>query len=389
MEAKKNPLGAVLSDVTGRIAVIISDFAMYLFRIILFAVNRIILFFIQILRIISGTVSLAMVHLKKVMANLIPKRSATGLNQQLIYAGVEMTAEEVVSITLVYSVVVAVVAYLVTIVLEAPILISLLAVVAAIGSVWALPFVLLSILTTNRTNAVEDTLPDVLAMVAQNMKAGMTSYNALWSAARPEFGPLAVEIQDVAKATLTGIPLTDAMIAMTNHVKSVKLPRSIRLIVQGMKSGGDLPAVLQAITMDMRRESGLKRQMAAETNGHAIFILFAIMIGAPLLFSVSYQFIMIFSGMMTKLNVVELAKKAPQSMIQISPLAITPEFFQYYALGILLLSGFFGAIMIGIIRTGDPVSGVPSIPAFIVIPLIVFYVMKTVLAMFFANIIAF
>ena len=374
---------------TERIAVIISDFAMYLFKIILFAVNRIILFFIQILRIVSGTVSIAMIHLKKVMANLIPKRSATGLNQQLIYAGVEMTAEEVVSITLVYSVVVAVVAYLVSIILEAPLVISLIAVFAAICSVWALPFVLLSILTTNRTNAVEDTLPDVLAMVAQNMKAGMTSYNALWSAARPEFGPLAVEIQDVAKATLTGIPLTDAMIAMTNHVKSVKLPRSIRLIVQGMKSGGDLPAVLQAITMDMRRESGLKKQMAAETNGHAIFILFAIMIGSPLLFAVSYQFIMIFSGMMAKLNVVDLAKKAPQSMIQISPLAVTPEFFQFYALGILLLSGFFGAIMIGIIRTGDPVSGVSSIPAFVVIPLIIFYVMKTVLAMFFSNIITF
>ena len=40
---------------------------------------------------------------------------------------------------------------------------------------------------------------------------------------------------------------------MTNHVRSTKLPRSIRLIIQGMKSGGDLPQVLQAITIDMRR----------------------------------------------------------------------------------------------------------------------------------------
>jgi Flp pilus assembly protein TadB len=330
-----------------------------------------------------------MVHIPKLVAKVMPKSTSSGMNQQLIYAGIEMTSEEVVSITLVYSVVVAVVAYLVAIVLEVSQLITLIVVMVTFGAVWIAPVILLSILTTRRAEAVEETLPDVLSMVAQNMKAGMTSYNALWSAARPEFGPLAIEIQDVAKATLTGIPLTDALVGMTHHVKSTKLPRSVRLIIQGMKSGGDLPAVLQAITMDMRREQNLKKQMAAETSAHAVFILFAIVFGAPLLFAVSYQFIDIFSTMMDRLNISELGANSPQSMVTLSELAISPGFFQLYAIGILAISGLFGSLLIGILRTGSPVSGIPSIPALVIIPALIFFVMQWALGLFFGNMVNF
>jgi Flp pilus assembly protein TadB len=378
-----------LNRLINKISVFVSHIAMGMFQLVLWAVNRIILIFIQLGRVVGKTVKVIMTYIPKIITKLIPKKTGNSMNQQLIYAGVEMTADEVISVTLVYSVVVAVIAYLIAIVLDAPQIITLIVVVAAGATVWILPLVLLSILTTNRTNAVEETLPDILSMVAQNMKAGMTSYNALWSAARPEFGPLAIEIQDVAKATLTGIPLTDALIGMTNHVRSTKLPRSIRLIIQGMKSGGDLPQVLQAITIDMRREQNLKKQMAAETSAHAIFIIFAIMIGAPLLFSVSFQFITIFSTMMTKLNVEDLSKNAPASMVTLSPMAITPDFFNFYAILILAISGFFAAMLVGILRTGNPISGIASTPAFVAIPIAVFYAMKFALGLVFSSMITF
>jgi len=386
-------LGTIIAEGTIRILDkmfgFLSMIAMGILTLLLWAVNRIILIFIQFFKVIGSTIRLIMNYIPQIVTHFIPKKTSGNLNQQLIFAGVEMTSEEVVSITLVYSIVVAVVAYLIAIILETSQLTTLVVVTLAFCSVWTLPLLLLNILTINRANAVEGTLPDILSMVSQNMKAGMTSYNALWSAARPEFGPLAAELQDVAKATLTGIPLTDALIGMTNHVKSTKLPRSIRLIIQGMKSGGDLPAVLEAISLDMRREANLKKQMAAETSAHAIFILFAIMIGAPLLFAVSYQFIMIFSTMMSKLNVVDIGKNVPQTMVTLSPLAVTPEFFQLYTLGILVISGFFGALLLGILRTGNAVAGIPSIPAFVVIPLTMFFIMKYLLNMFFASMITF
>jgi Flp pilus assembly protein TadB len=382
---RSNPLVAVINGVV----LLLSPVAMELVQALMWSVRRVLMFFIRFLMAINKTIKLTMTYIPQLISGFIPKKTTSTMTQSLIYAGVEMTAEEVVSITLVYSVVVTVIAYLIALVLNASQFVTAIVVVVSFAAVWMLPLVLLSMLTANRTNAVEDSLPDVLSMVAQNMKAGMTSYNALWSAARPEFGPLAIEIQNVAKATLTGIPLTDALVSMTNHVKSQKLPRSVRLIVQGMKSGGDLPAVLHAITTDMRKESNLKKAMAAETGAHSIFILFAIMVGAPLLFSVSFQFISIFSAMMTKLNVAELAKNAPKSMISLSELSITPDFFMTYSIAILIVSGFFGALLIGILKTGSITEGIPSMPAYVVIPIVIYFVMKFLLGMVFGSMIQF
>lgn len=139
----------------------------------------------------------------------------------------------------------------------------------------------------------------------------------------------------------------------------------------------------------MRMEYNLRKQMAAETNAHALFILFALIVGAPLLFSVSLQFITIFSTMMENMNADEMAKKAPQGMISLSQLAIGPDFFQMYAIGILFISAFSGSLLVGILRTGKPVSGVPSIPLFVVASIGMFMLLKYILTLFFSQIIVF
>lgn len=219
------------------------------------------------------------------------------------------------------------------------------------------------------------------------MIAGMTSYNALWTSARSEFGPLAYEIQEAARATLTGTPLVDALIGITNRVKSEKLERSIRLMIQGMKSGGELPAVLQGIAKDMRTEQNLQKQMEAETRAHTLFILFAILIGAPLLFAISLQFITIFSTMYTKLNVAELIEKVPmqKGVLMIKAMSIKPDFFFKYAIAILSVSSFFSGFLIGMIRTGRPVSGIHNIPILAGISVGVFILINYLLGLFFGS----
>ncbi|MFH1054844.1 MAG: type II secretion system F family protein [Candidatus Altiarchaeota archaeon] len=361
----------------------------WLFKLVFWAVNMIVRLFTKFLNVMGSSVKLLMTHIPRLLSKILPKRVNSILGQQLIYAGVEMTPAEVISLTLVYSTVLTAVAYVSMLLLAASQLVTSVILVVIFCLVWSLPLLLLNILATNRANAVELTLPDILSMVAQNMSAGMTSYNALWSAARPEFGPLAVEIQDVAKATLTGIPMADALMGMTNHVKSTKLLRVVRLIIQGMKSGGELPTVLQAISSDMRREDNLRKQMGAETTAQAIFILFAVLVGAPLLFAVSAQFITIFSTMMEKLNVQDLSKNAPQGMITISQLSITPEFFQTYAIGILFVSAFFGSLLLGILKTGNPLSGLSTTPLLITVSIGIFLLIKHGLGLLFAGMITF
>ncbi|ODS42315.1 MAG: hypothetical protein MSIBF_03020 [Candidatus Altiarchaeales archaeon IMC4] len=342
------------------------------------------------LGLILGTIGKIMrpfTYLPYRLGYLAPITYRDSLKQMLIYAGVVKSPEEVIGITMIYGISVALVIYVVSFVMHIGRLESFGLMVAGFVAIWVLLYVVLNVIQERRTQNIEKLLPDVLSIISQNMISGSTSYNALWAAARPEFGPLALEIQNVARDTLAGAPLAEALTSMTNKVKSDKLDRSVKLMIQGMKSGGDLPEVLQGISMDMRAEQNIEKTMYAETSGHAMFILFTLLIGAPLLFAVSIVFVSTFSGMFEHLGLKDMQQGAMQGGMKISGISITPDFFYMYAVIVLGVSALFGALLTSIIRTGRMVQGVKNIPVLIVVTLAIFSVLKSVLGGFFGGMI--
>ncbi len=345
-------------------------------------------FIINILRPIAIIFTNFVTSIHHRLGSIFPFRLRERVDRMIIYAGITRNTEEVLGITLMYSIIVPIVAVVLAISMNVSLNIILIAVIL-FAAVWLTFYMLLILSIERRTSSIEAVLPDVLAMISQNMIAGMTPYNALWTAARPEFGPLAIEIQKVARDTLAGASLETALSAMPKRVKSEKLIRSIRLMAQGIKSGGELPTVLQEISMDMRAEQNLIKRMRAETSGQAMFIVFALLIGAPLLFAASVQFITIFDKIFTKVDIETLSKHMQGSMISMQKMAITPKFFMDYATITIAISGFFGAFIIGIMRSGKLTTGIPMIPVLISLSVIIFLAFNYLLSSFFGSMITF
>ncbi|RLI87785.1 MAG: hypothetical protein DRO76_01870, partial [Candidatus Altiarchaeales archaeon] len=216
------------------------------------------------------------------LGSYFPRGSKSRMSRMIIYTGLTRNPEEILGVGLIYSIMLSVMTTLVAIALNLSLFMIILAAIIPFSLVWILLYLFFFLLIDRRTSSVEKVLPDVLTMISQNMIAGMTTYNALWVAARPEFGPLAVEIQTVARETLSGESFENALIGMSDRIKSYKLSRSVKLMVQGMRSGGELPTVLQEIANDIRTEQNLFRRMRSETTSQTMFILFALLIGAPL-----------------------------------------------------------------------------------------------------------
>ena len=378
-------LGPLLEQVRQLLTTSIINFV----KLIFWASNILVLLVILFTRILGNTLRTLMNIVPRFVKKVMPKKTKLDINQQIVYAGLSMNPEDVIGITLVYSVVVTVAVYMVSAYVGLSGLAITVALFISFAAIWASPFIIIATLINKRVNNIENMLPDVLSIVSQNMAAGMTSYNALWTSARPEFGPCAEELQRAAKDTLTGTPLTDALYAMTLRVKSKRLARSIRLIIQGINSGGDLPEVLENISTDMRTEFNLREQMSSETSGQAMFIMFATMVGSPLLLAVSLQFITIFSTLMDKLNIAELTKsmQGQSAMFTLSELAIKPGFFENYAILILFVSSFFASFLVGILRKGEALSGLPNTPVFIPGSIAVFFTVKYVLGKVFSSMI--
>lgn len=321
------------------------------------------------------------------------RRSQVGM--MVVHAGLTKNPEEVLGVALIYSVMISIASMFIVAAVGGeympninPVLRLILAAVVPFAAIWLLFYLVFIILIERRTGSVERVLPDVLTIISQNMVAGMTVYNALWVAARPEFGPLAVEIQTVAKETLGGEAFDKSLMNMSNRVKSYKLARSVKLIIQGMRSGGELPTVLQEIATDIRTEQNLFKRMSSETTAQALFILFALVVGAPLLFAASLQFVTIFNNIYEKIGLDKAeAAAVPRhsGMVSLQKLPITAEFFWWYAVTTLTVSGAFGALLIGLIRTGKLSSGIPLVPVVVVLSVAVFIAITMLLSSVFKG----
>jgi pilus assembly protein TadC len=196
-----------------------------------------------------------------------------------------------------------------------------------------------------------------------------------------------MEIQTVARETLGGEAFEKSLLNMSERISSYKLSRSVKLMIQGMRSGGELPTVLQEIANDIRSEQNLFKRMSAQTTSQAMFILFALLIGAPLLFSSSLQFVTIFNAIYEKVGFNDNTNSMPQQtgMISLHKLPISANFFFQYAVITLGVSGLFGALLIGLIKNGKLSSGVPLMPVVAVLSIFIFWLMTILLGSFFRG----
>jgi len=233
-----------------------------------------------------------------------------------------------------------------------------------------------------RSRRIEGVLPDALRIISANMRAGMTVENALWSAARPEFGPFRDELSKVAADTFGGMPIEDAMLAMPERVDSRLLARSIGLMVGGLRLGGRMTDLLDRIAADISSRQSLQRQIDTSTTTYAIFIVFSALVAAPMLFAVStfYSEIneMTLSGFTQgmQVNSAASARIASSNLPILLPSKQADQIgfadIRLFSLGVIVITAFFASLLIAQIKEGEAHRGLSYVPIFVAAAMAVF-----------------
>ncbi|OIO28749.1 hypothetical protein COX86_03655 [Candidatus Micrarchaeota archaeon CG_4_10_14_0_2_um_filter_60_11] len=245
-------------------------------------------------------------------------------------------------------------------------------------------YIFLLLAADSRAKKIEEVLPDMLEIISANMRAGMTLENAIWSAARPEFGPLRDEIKRVSADTFSGSPIQNTLTQMTKRVRSVVLERAVRLIVEGIKLGGEMSHLLEEVADDIRSNYRLREQIATSTLMYAMFIVFASTIAAPLLFGVSVYY----SEMNEKVMQRSAADSgggnadvaAQQGMGTFPGMGggarvangITSSDFWWFAVACLAATNFLGALILSTIRSGHALRGIQYAPLMALVAILIF-----------------
>jgi Flp pilus assembly protein TadB len=233
-----------------------------------------------------------------------------------------------------------------------------------------------------RTRDLEEVLPDYLQLASSNIAAGMPIDRALWFAIRPNFGILAKEMEEVAKATMAGEDLEAGLLRFTNKYDSVMLKRSVNILIEGLHAGGEMADLLNKIALNIEEMKIMKKEMAASVTTYTIFISFASVIIAPILFALATELLVIILKITSSLD---LSNSSMLSISSPDPAAVAN--FKLFSILMLIVSTVFSACIVSAIKKGNVLEGIKFIPVYTLVAVTIYYLASLLLHAIFSGII--
>lgn len=306
------------------------------------------------------------------LANFYPKKLKEKYVTLLRYADVKINAYRFIGFMAVISVLLALnIAFYLGLFFHLPFLISFVGFLF-IFQMFVYFFLLLR--ADAKAKFVEDILPDVLQLMASNLRAGLTTDKALLLSARPEFGPFEEEINRIGKEIATGKDIGEALLDMSKRIRSERLGKTIALIVAGLRSGGELASLLEQTARNLRQERLVDSRIRANVMMYVIFIFAALCVGAPLLFGLSSFLVQVITANLKAIEIPEIPMgSVPISFTQVN---IDPDFVVMFSVIFLVTSCLLGSFILGLISKGKEREGIKYMPVLIVISLTVFFLVR-------------
>jgi flagellar protein FlaJ len=323
---------------------------------------------------------------------LIPRKMFEWIKKQAEYSSTKANPEKVATNAIIIGVALAII---VGLILFAGMKSSLLesigfAIVAFFVGFGGIVYLLVNAADSKGTN-VEKILPDALQLIASNIKSGLTTERAMLESALPEFGALSDELTNTSKELLSGEKIEDALLGIAKKIKSNVVDRTIWLLVQGIKNGGQISALLLQMSGDLREENALKSQAKAEISMYVMLIFISAAFGAPILFGISTFIVGVFSEQTSSLGVSPEQMQAYSSqspalgLIGFTSSPIKEDFIVMFSVAALIVTSIFSSLVLGVMSTGRERAGIKSLPLILIASLAIFFITRIVVKTMFGG----
>jgi len=222
-------------------------------------------------------------------------------------------------------------------------------------------------LRLRRIRKIDERFPDFVRDLAESRRAGMTFTKAIMYSSRGNYGLLTPEIQKIANQISWGSSVDNALRAFAKRVNTKLINRTISLIIEASRSGGNVADVLDAASKDARelklmegeRRAGMLSYVAVIYVSMGVFLLIMVVLCKSLIPAMTGQGS---EGLATVMN-----KSTVITKDDISQLFFYAAIFQ---------SAGMGAVT-GVFEDGRVVSGVKHMFIMILITWLIFKLVIT------------
>ncbi len=235
-------------------------------------------------------------------------------------------------------------------------------------------------LISNKTRKMESVFPEFLEGLAINLKAGQSLENAIQNSTDEKLGPLALEMDRVAKKAKLGKDVDVAIREFMEDFDSETMRESFELIILSWRRGANTPHLVDRILDNLKLERYLHHKIMASVTSYRIFLATLNLVLAPALFALGYNLINVIRSMIAQVLVVSKESISP---ISLQPVRIDDFHFKIFSLIALVLMAGSTAAIISVIKTGNVKEGMKSIFLYAVGTLISYQLLLLVFSNFF------
>ena len=222
-------------------------------------------------------------------------------------------------------------------------------------------------LRMRRIRKINERFPDFVRDLAESRRAGMTFTKAILYSSKGNYGMLTPEIQKIAQQISWGSSVNNALKDFSKRVKTRLITRTISLIIEASKTGGNVADVLDAASRDARevslidseRRANMISYIAIIYIGLGVFLLIILILTKTLIPSLQGKG---FSGLTSTIS-----GGGAISSNRITVSDVTNLFFAAS-----VVQSIFMGVIVGIFEERDIISGIKHIFIMVLITWIIF-----------------
>jgi len=224
------------------------------------------------------------------------------------------------------------------------------------------PFIIYLNLESIKEKEKEEMFLDFSRDLVEGVKAGTPISKSIINVQNKDYGSLSPHIKKMANQISLGIPVRDALDIFARDIKNNTITRSINLIKEAEKSGGNIENILESVAKSISLIEKLKKERESAIyslviQGYIIYIIFIIII-----------LVMQFKIMPMTVGITDLGTVGD---IGISTVPLTPDKLSGPFTYLLITQGFFAGLVVGKLSRGSIKAGLKHSAIFVIIAIIV------------------
>jgi len=149
-----------------------------------------------------------------------------------------------------------------------------------------------------RIRKAEDAFPDLLRDLAQAKRAGLSLIDAVTLTAEGEYGVLTEGMRKIATQLTWGVPFEDTLRMFAQRYPTRIIKRSIEMIIEGYRTGGEVGEVLKIAADDVMELKSLEKRRIADMSPYVMvcYVTFFVFLGVLLVLYHSFIPTMVEAG---------------------------------------------------------------------------------------------